>query len=173
MTFGNVSPWSEQAIADLVRLYAEGLSCRAIGEQIGLSRNAVIGKVHRLGLQPPATKKPVVRAGKEIRPRIKRSTVTHQYTFSRLLRVDNFHDTGPAIRVTETSEIKLRCVEIVPLNLTLADLPYNGCRYIAGDDLLYCGHSVKDGSSYCVPHHHLVWTAPRVPIARFAGRSAA
>ncbi len=43
--------WTEEAINTLKTLWAEGLSARKIGERLGnISRNAVIGKAHRLGL---------------------------------------------------------------------------------------------------------------------------
>ena len=43
--------WTEQKIADLRRLWAEGLTASQIARKIGAhSRNAVIGKVSRLGL---------------------------------------------------------------------------------------------------------------------------
>ena len=44
------SVWTEDRLKDLRRLWAEGLSITQIGLEIGLSRNAVVGKVHRLGL---------------------------------------------------------------------------------------------------------------------------
>lgn len=47
--------WTPDAEAALRKLYAEGLSSSQIAEQIGCpSRNAVIGKVHRLGIHRPA-----------------------------------------------------------------------------------------------------------------------
>lgn len=47
--------WTPEAEAALRKLYAEGLSSSQIAEQIGCpSRNAVIGKVHRLGILRPA-----------------------------------------------------------------------------------------------------------------------
>lgn len=167
MSNGNNSPWSERAVGDLTRMWAEGLSCRQIGEKIGLGRNAIIGKIHRLKLPLPEGKKLITRGG--AKPKIKKSTVTHQYTLSRLMRGGNNRiDSASKLLVVETSEFKLRCVEVVPLNLTLADLPSDGCHYIAGDDLLYCGHPIKPGSSYCVPHHFLCWAPPRpsLPKAR-------
>jgi len=43
--------WTEEAIATLKSLWSEGRSARDIGERLGgVSRNAVIGKAHRLGL---------------------------------------------------------------------------------------------------------------------------
>ena len=44
------SPWTPPAIASLRQLWAEGHSVTEIGRRLRISRNAVIGKVHRLGL---------------------------------------------------------------------------------------------------------------------------
>ena len=43
--------WTEERIEDLRRLWDAGYSASAIGKQIGMSKNAVIGKAHRLGLR--------------------------------------------------------------------------------------------------------------------------
>lgn len=43
--------WTEERIAALQRLWAQGLSASQIAERLGsVTRNAVIGKAHRLGL---------------------------------------------------------------------------------------------------------------------------
>ncbi|MCC6467254.1 MAG: global cell cycle regulator GcrA-like protein [Alphaproteobacteria bacterium] len=51
--------WTEQRVNDLQRLWSEGLSASQIARRLGgTTRNAVIGKVHRLGLasrQPQPT----------------------------------------------------------------------------------------------------------------------
>jgi hypothetical protein len=44
------SIWTEALIADLVRLWDRGYSCAQIAAIIGVTRNAVIGKAHRLQL---------------------------------------------------------------------------------------------------------------------------
>lgn len=174
MTNQITSPWSEDRVADLTRLWAEGLSCSQIGNQLGFTRNAIVGKIQRLNLPTPEGKKATVRKEKTIRPRIKRSSATHKYTMTRLVRGGNYRpDSAHQFTVIQTAEFKLRCVEIEPLNFTLADLPANGCHYIPGDDLLYCGHPIKDGSSYCVPHHFLVWEKPRVLTDRVFRREVA
>lgn len=45
--------WSPERVETLSRLWAEGLTARAIAEQLdnSVTRNAVIGKAHRLNLQ--------------------------------------------------------------------------------------------------------------------------
>jgi len=43
--------WNDERVAALQRLWAQGLSASQIAERLGnVTRNAVIGKAHRLGL---------------------------------------------------------------------------------------------------------------------------
>ncbi len=42
--------WNEAIIAELRSLWAEGLSTAEIGRRLGISKNAVVGKAHRLDL---------------------------------------------------------------------------------------------------------------------------
>ncbi len=42
--------WTDETINELTRLWAQGLSTSEIGRRIGMSKNAVVGKAHRLGL---------------------------------------------------------------------------------------------------------------------------
>ena len=46
------SVWTEERIAELARLWQEGLSTSEIGRRLGLTKNAVVGKAHRLALAP-------------------------------------------------------------------------------------------------------------------------
>lgn len=49
--------WTPERIADLEKLWAEGLSTAEIGRRLGVSKNAVVGKAHRLGL--PGRQSPI------------------------------------------------------------------------------------------------------------------
>ena len=42
--------WTEERLAVLKSRFEAGLSCRQIADEIGVSRNAVIGKLSRLNL---------------------------------------------------------------------------------------------------------------------------
>jgi GcrA cell cycle regulator len=44
--------WTEERVAELGKLWAEGLSTAEIGRRLGLTKNAVVGKAHRLALSP-------------------------------------------------------------------------------------------------------------------------
>ncbi|WRH87295.1 GcrA family cell cycle regulator [Nguyenibacter sp. L1] len=43
--------WTEETIARLRELWQQGLSTAEIGRQLAVTKNAVVGKAHRLGLQ--------------------------------------------------------------------------------------------------------------------------
>lgn len=45
-----VSDWTEGVIERLRALWAEGHAIAEIGRRLGVSKNAVVGKAHRLGL---------------------------------------------------------------------------------------------------------------------------
>lgn len=46
----NAMAWTDEMVAELARLWEQGLSTGEIGKQLGVSKNAVVGKAHRLGL---------------------------------------------------------------------------------------------------------------------------
>jgi GcrA cell cycle regulator len=68
--------WSVEAIERLKALWAEGHSTAEIGRRMGISKNAVVGKAHRLSL--PARPSPIRRelgapsAPKPVQPRLPR-----------------------------------------------------------------------------------------------------
>ena len=54
-------PWTPERINYLKELWNEGLSTREIGLKLGVTRNAVVGKAHRMGLSKrgsPTTEAP-------------------------------------------------------------------------------------------------------------------
>lgn len=52
--------WNDDTIERLKKLWAEGLTTGEIGKELGVSKNAVVGKAHRLGLKgrPSPIKRP-------------------------------------------------------------------------------------------------------------------
>ena len=62
------SVWNENRIEALANLWKEGWSTAEIGRRLGVTKNAVVGKAHRLSLSPRPS--PVKSSG---RPRVKAS----------------------------------------------------------------------------------------------------
>jgi GcrA cell cycle regulator len=58
--------WSEARIAELNRLWSEGLSTAEIGRRLAVSKSAVVGKAHRLGL--PGRPSPIQRSPEQKSP---------------------------------------------------------------------------------------------------------
>lgn len=51
--------WTPERIAEVTRLWSQGLTTAEIGRLVGVSKNAIVGKAHRLGL--PARPSPIKR----------------------------------------------------------------------------------------------------------------
>lgn len=49
--------WTDERVEIVTKLWSEGLTASAIGRRIGVTKNAIVGKVHRLGL--PARQSPI------------------------------------------------------------------------------------------------------------------
>lgn len=58
--------WTEETIARLRDLWQQGLSTAEIGRQLSVTKNAVVGKAHRLGLKPRPS--PILRAARTVTP---------------------------------------------------------------------------------------------------------
>lgn len=44
--------WTDEVIGQLRQLWGEGHSASLIGKRMGVSKNAIVGKAHRIGLPP-------------------------------------------------------------------------------------------------------------------------
>lgn len=44
--------WTPERVEQLGKLWTEGLSTAEIGRRLGITKNAVVGKAHRLALEP-------------------------------------------------------------------------------------------------------------------------
>src|SRR3546814_8318304 len=75
MSYNLASVWTEDRLTDLTRLWTEGLSITQIGLALGVSRNAVVGKVHRMGL--PKRQSPIVKSDK---PRVPKAPIERRRT---------------------------------------------------------------------------------------------
>ena len=52
----DIGTWTSERIEQLSLLWDEGITTAEIGRRIGVTKNAVIGKVHRIGLVPRVVK---------------------------------------------------------------------------------------------------------------------
>ena len=135
--------WNAERIETLTRLWREGLSASQVARQMGdLTRSAVIGKVHRLGIAGRDTpSRPRNTGGRpSTRPRASAGGQPRRLAQVRASRP------APPTRVDFDA----------PPTATLLTLTEHGCRWPIGDpdttDFGFCGRMKADRGAYCGGH---------------------
>jgi GcrA cell cycle regulator len=147
--------WTEERVELLKKLWAEGLSASQIAARLGgVTRNAVIGKVHRLGLSGRA-KSPASAAPRARKPR------THIMRVGRPAMRGN---TALALAFEMAEEPEVELVEnVIPIGQrrTLLELTEDTCRWPIGDpasaDFFFCGGKPVTGVPYCHFHSRVAY----------------
>ncbi|AGF75255.1 GcrA family cell cycle regulator [Bartonella vinsonii] len=157
--------WTYERVELLKKLWSEGLSASQIATQLGgVSRNAVIGKVHRLKLPGRGkTAQGVTRAQKtpasSSSPRTRRTPSTVLPTNPASCSIEE-----TALKVEfvaeDVREIDLSAQSnvVVPISrqLNLLQLSENTCRWPVGDplssDFHFCGADSGENGPYCAFH---------------------
>jgi len=147
--------WTDDRVATLTKLWADGLSASQIAAELGgVTRNAVIGKVHRLGLSGRA--KPTSTARKPKVPRAASSGFNAGRKNPRAIpgRV-NANNARPARPQIEDIPVP------VSRKISLVDLTEKTCKWPHGDpteeDFHFCGCNTKEDSPYCEYHSRLAY----------------
>jgi len=167
--------WSSDRIEQLRALWHDGLSASQIATQLGgITRNAVIGKAHRLGLTgrpSPIKNRPAGIA----RPRPVRRPPVQRHAPPRMT----------------VAPVQARRMEPAPQPVELEDGPGATiltltdriCKWPIGDprnaDFHFCGRGAHEGLPYCAEHARRAYQPPARRSAerddaaqqqRFAGR---
>ncbi len=138
--------WTEERVAILKKLWLEGLSASQIAKQLGgVTRNAVIGKVHRLGLSGRATPsqpaRPVFKAPRPARPAPNPSLAPRRV-------VPSLPEPHTVYYVEE------------PGSATVLTLGAHMCKWPIGDPasdgFTFCGRRIGEGS-YCQEHARVAY----------------
>lgn len=163
--------WNDERVELLKKFWAEGLSASQIASKMGgVTRNAVIGKVHRLGLSGRATPaKPQRGCDPDCRDEEDQAPVVHARSdIDRLIVEPEF--IAPAILSSGDMA-------------TVATLKGNMCKWPIGDpakdDFHFCGQSAPTGKSYCAYHAQMAFQPaqrrtdrPTQPAARIIADAA-
>lgn len=148
--------WTDEHYALLKELFPNG-SHAWIAEQLNakigsnLSRNAVIGKCHRIGLVKN-TEEDKARRQQGDTNKAKARTIRQQITG---------YQTMPRQRIPIAARLMVKNFDQYAaenhLDIAFFDLAADHCRFPKGDGLAatYCGQPIKPDSSYCPFHHAL------------------
>ena len=167
--------WTDDRVEKLKTMWTEGMSASQIAKELGgVTRNAVIGKVHRLGLssrnqgkateasepaakveEPPAAPEPAsppeqAKASGPVEAAVEEDDGTSGDLPSTVI--------GPEDLAALPSENQVDIAEIDrgARKLSLMELTERTCKWPIGDpsrgEFYFCGHPVVPGKPYCKGH---------------------
>ena len=149
--------WTEDRVEILTKLWAEGLSASQIAKKLGgVTRNAVIGKVHRLGLSGRATpSRPRKATSKSSTPRMRKTSAPSAPRTPR-----------PVVAASTPPPPPL---EAKPLPTgeyaTILTIRDHMCKWPIGDpsssEFRFCGRRVKESEPYCEAHCSVAYQPSR------------
>ncbi len=140
--------WNDERVELLKKFWSEGLSASQIASKMGgVTRNAVIGKVHRLGLSgraAPAKPQRGCDAGMQM-------NAPAPQVFAR----------KPIEPLLDEPEFIAPAVLVSGDLTTVATLKGKMCKWPIGDpakdDFHFCGQSAPTGKPYCAYHAHVAF----------------
>jgi GcrA cell cycle regulator len=149
--------WTDERVELLKKLWTEGLSASQIAAELGgITRNAVIGKVHRLGLSGRA-KSPSSTSPRPRKPRA-------QGHMMRLARPSMRGNTALAPMYENDLEPEPELIDnIIPLGqrCSLLELNDSKCRWPIGDpgtaEFFFCGGAPAESLPYCSYHSRVAY----------------
>ncbi|MBB5052308.1 MAG: GcrA family cell cycle regulator [Afipia sp.] len=153
-----VMSWTDDRVEQLKKLWEAGLSASQIAAELGnITRNAVIGKVHRLGLSGRA-KSPSSAA-----PRQRKAARPAQHMM-RISRPVSRGNTALAHAFdVEAEPDPIAYDNVVPMSqrLSLLELNESTCHWPVGDpgsaDFFFCGGKALNSLPYCAHHSRVAY----------------
>lgn len=169
--------WTDDRVETLKTMWNEGKSASQIAKELGgVTRNAVIGKVHRLGLSNRAST--TAKASTKEKSPAKPTTAPKMATekpraearpVSAPVKVAPIPPRKPIIKagqplppqpsaneVSAEALANVKVVEKTARRLSLMELTERTCKWPVGDpatdDFWFCGHPVQQGKPYCEAH---------------------
>ena len=132
--------WTDERIESLRTMWEKGLTASQIADELGgVSRNAVIGKAHRLGLK---SRPSPVKAAEKAKPAVKAAPATPKPASPPPAPPRRMVPAKPSPEMASKT--------------SLLDLNDRICRWPMGHpgepDFHFCGVAVNPGFPYCVEH---------------------
>ena len=147
--------WTDERVELLKKLWSDGLSASQIAAELGgITRNAVIGKAHRLGLSGRAKSA----SSAAPRPRKARSPMM------RIGRASIRGNTALAHAYEMEAEAAPELIDnVIPIGQrrTILELTEQTCRWPVGDpgstEFFFCGGNTLGGLPYCAYHSRVAY----------------
>tara|TARA_B100000900_G_C19940200_1_gene457362 strand:- start:35 stop:505 length:471 start_codon:yes stop_codon:yes gene_type:complete len=132
--------WNQQKVEDLKKLWNEGVATSRIGEQLGFTKNAVIGKAFRLGLE---------------RRQNSRKKISQPASFSSSTL---YRETSSTSNIISIKREPTRRREKFSFKKSIVGTgSFKSCQWPIGDPLEegfhYCGCQNIPTKPYCIEHY--------------------
>ena len=168
--------WSDERVETLRRMWNEGQSASQIAKELGgVTRNAVIGKVHRLGLSNRTHGAPAKPAKEEVAAEPAAPKPPQPEPAQTAAPEDTSRQMAPtpmrkpivpagqplppqpsANEISPEALATVREIEKASRRIGLMELTERTCKWPIGDpatdDFWFCGLSVQQGKPYCEAH---------------------
>lgn len=146
--------WTDEQIEELKHLWEKGLTTGEIGKALGVSKNAVVGKAHRLGLNSRPS--PIRRGDDEAAaPAAAESAPAPEQKAAAPAEPQKPAKT--AVKKTAEKEKKKL--------FTVNDLTAGSCRWPIGDpkdeDFHFCGKEALPDKPYCAEHAAIAYVSAK------------
>jgi GcrA cell cycle regulator len=162
--------WTDERVEQLKKLWAEGLSASQIAAQLGgVSRNAVIGKVHRLKLSGRGKTTSTQTRSKKVNTSASGGQRSGGSIGHMSSRVMNRSVGATALQAEYSTDLVTHTITktvtdvVVPISrrLELVQLSERTCKWPVGDplqpDFNFCGNDVGESGPYCTYHSRLAY----------------
>jgi len=131
--------WNQQKVEDLKKLWNDGVATSRIGEQLGFTKNAVIGKAFRLGLE---------------RRQNSRKKISQPASFS---STTLYRETSSSSSSISVKKEPIRRREKFSFKKSIVGTGnFRSCQWPIGDPLEegfhYCGGQNIPTKPYCIEH---------------------
>ncbi len=140
--------WTEETITQLRHLWSEGLPTAEIGRRLGITKNAVIGKAHRLTLPSRPSPIPAPTSGEKVLREPRRAT-----------RAKSFHVSGAASLTAPSAAAPRRRIEPPPFRRA------HTCCWPLGEPgkpgFRFCDDPALPTKPYCATHADLAYVKIR------------
>lgn len=154
--------WTDERVELLKKLWTDGLSASQIAAELGnVTRNAVIGKVHRLGLSG----RPKDAKAAAATPRVRKATRTPSAPAPIAPQAHNNVVIAPIpLQPVRPEPVDMGDDDVaVPMSerVTIMDLRESMCRWPMGDptkpEFRFCGARSITGLPYCTHHSRIAY----------------
>lgn len=171
--------WTDERINTLKKMWKEGKSAAEIAKTLGkgVTRNAVIGKAHRMGLsgRPSPIKKPAP-PKKDAAPKVAKTAAPKAAPAKKAAAPAASAKVVPPSREAEELKKLESAAPKIGGGVALIDLTERMCKWPIGDpkdaDFSFCGLTIRAGTPYCPEHAAMAYQTSSRRSGTAIGRGA-